>query len=73
MRQIILSNIVTTYRSTLQRIQSEEIMTVNQAQEALNKAYFAMTNSPTDKQLADVYWNAREDLWLALEFLRKSN
>jgi hypothetical protein len=48
-------------------------MTINQAQEALNKAYFAMTSSPTDKQLADAYWNAREDLWLALEFLRTSN
>jgi hypothetical protein len=48
-------------------------MTVNQAQEALNKAYFAMVSAPTDKNLADIYWNAREDLWLALEFIRNSN
>ena len=48
-------------------------MTINQAQEALNKAYFAMINSPTDKQLVDAYWNAREDLYVAAEFLRNGN
>jgi hypothetical protein len=41
-------------------------MTVKQAQEGLNRAYFAMLSAPMDKQLADIYWNAREDLWLAI-------
>ena len=60
-------------RCTRSALMGDYKMTVNQAQEALNAAYFAMVSAPTDKKLADVYWNAREDLWLALEFLRTSN
>ena len=41
-------------------------MTVNQAQELLNKAYFAMQNAPGNKVLADAYWDARDALVTAL-------
>ena len=37
-------------------------MTVNQAQENLNKAYFAMEKNPGNKTLADMYWAARDTL-----------
>jgi len=43
------------------------------AQEALNKAYFAMTSSPKDKKLADAYSDARDALHSALESQRTSN
>lgn len=41
-------------------------MTVNQAQEILNNAYFAMMKDPTNKVLADTYWAARDILHAAL-------
>jgi hypothetical protein len=41
-------------------------MTVNQAQDTLNKAYFAMEKNPGNKLLADAYWTARDALHAAL-------
>jgi hypothetical protein len=41
-------------------------MTVNQAQEALNAAYFAMEKNPGNKVLADAYWAARDTLHAAI-------
>lgn len=41
-------------------------MTVNQAQEKLNAAYFAMEKNPGNKLLADTYWAARDALHAAL-------
>jgi hypothetical protein len=43
-------------------------MTANQsqAQENLNKAYFAMEKNPGNQVLADAYWAARDALCAAL-------